>query len=162
MKFNTLSVKNSDFSSKTQPAGELVDSRKRQRVSSLEMNNSGVVPEWTRGKFSDDHLQSYSGTAKIHANWDTTVNSVGNIPNMTPTTDEIVISTNNNEAPKVECMARSGPIKLTAGAKHILKPSQSMDLDNTKPTYSTIPTAGLVHSVNLGGSQKKSTKVYSF
>lgn len=162
LKFNTLSVKNSDFSSKTQPAGELVDSRKRQRVSSLEMNNSGVVPEWTRGKFSDDHLQSYSGTAKIHANWDTTVNSVGNIPNMTPTTDEIVISTNNNEAPKVECMARSGPIKLTAGAKHILKPSQSMDLDNTKPTYSTIPTAGLVHSVNLGGSQKKSTKVYSF
>ncbi|XP_038888639.1 uncharacterized protein LOC120078436 [Benincasa hispida] len=162
LKFNTLSVKDFDFSSKTLLAGELVDSRKRQKISSLETNNSGVVPGWTRGKFSDDHLESNPGTVKIHANWDKAVNSAGNIPNMTQTTDGVVISTKNNETPKFECMARSGPIKLTAGAKHILKPSQSVDIDNTKPTYSTIPSAGLVHSVSLAGSQKKSTKVYSF
>uniref|UniRef100_A0A9I9D852 UBZ4-type domain-containing protein n=2 Tax=Cucumis melo TaxID=3656 RepID=A0A9I9D852_CUCME len=162
LKFNSLSVKDSDFSSKKQLAEEFVDSRKRQKTLSLETNNSGIVPEWTRGKYSDDHLKSNPGMKKIHANRDKAVNSVGNIPNMTQTTDGIVISANNNEAHKVECTARSGPIKLTAGAKHILKPSQSMDVDNTKPTYSTIPSAGLVHSDSLAGSQKKSTKVYSF
>lgn len=166
-KFNTLiSVNDSDLSSKKRPVGELVDSTtKRQKISSLEMNNYGFVPEWTRGNFIDDLQSNPETTTRIHGmNWDRAVNSVGNIPNVTQIDHGVVIST-NNEHSKVECMARSsGPIKLTAGAKHILKPNQSMDIDNkTKPTYSTIPSAGLVHSVGLAGSQKNSsTQVYSF
>lgn len=160
LKFKTLSVKDTDLLSKKQPVGELIDSRKRQKLLSLETNNSGVVAEWTPGKFNDEQ-RSNPGSAKIHGNWDKAVNPTENLPNVTET-DGVLLISPTNESPKVESMARSGPVKLTAGAKHILKPSQSMDLDNTKPTYSTIPSSGLVHSVSLGGSQKKSTKVYSF
>ncbi|XP_022952275.1 uncharacterized protein LOC111455003 isoform X2 [Cucurbita moschata] len=95
LKFNTLSVK--------QP--ELVNSRKRQKMSNLETNN-------TR-EFSDDQLRYNPATAKIPANWEKAVNLTGNISNVAQT----------DGVP-----ARSGPIKLTAGAKHILKPSQRRNL----------------------------------
>ncbi|XP_022930701.1 uncharacterized protein LOC111437098 [Cucurbita moschata] len=128
----------------------------RLKFKSLEMNNAGVLPRWTRGELINDVQSNPGTTAKIIANWDNAVNSAGNMSNMSQT-DGIV-----NESPKVECMARTGPIKLTAGAKHILKPSQSMDFEYNKPTYSTVPSAGLAQCVRLVESQKKSTKVYSF
>ncbi|GFS45449.1 hypothetical protein Acr_00g0096070 [Actinidia rufa] len=41
---------------------------------------------------------------------------------------------------KVDEITRSGPIRLSAGAKHILKPSSNTnDEDNSRPTHSTIP-----------------------
>ncbi|XP_022989178.1 uncharacterized protein LOC111486332 isoform X1 [Cucurbita maxima] len=128
----------------------------RLKFKSLEMNNAGVLPRWTQRKLIDDVQSNPRTAAKIIANWDKAVNSAGNMSNMSQT-DGIV-----NEAPKGECMARRGPIKLTAGAKHILKPSQRMDLEYNKPTYSTVPSAGLAQCVSLVESQKKSTKVYSF
>lgn len=59
---------------------------------------------------------------------------------------------------KVEGVTRSGPIKLSAGTKHILKPIQNMDQDNSKPTYSTIPIAAVMST----GSINKSAKIYRF
>ncbi|TXG54172.1 hypothetical protein EZV62_019428 [Acer yangbiense] len=61
---------------------------------------------------------------------------------------------------KVDEMARSGPgpVKLIAGAKHILKPSQNMKQDNSRPVHSTIPFATMTET----NSQKKSTKIYRF
>ncbi|KAJ0111400.1 hypothetical protein Patl1_01487 [Pistacia atlantica] len=64
------------------------------------------------------------------------------------------------DSSKVDGIARSGPIKLSAGAKYILKPSQNMDQDNSRLVHSTIPFATVPDSNNLSESQKKSTKVY--
>ncbi|XP_044503677.1 uncharacterized protein LOC123224171 isoform X2 [Mangifera indica] len=66
------------------------------------------------------------------------------------------------DSSKVDGIGRSGPIKLSAGAKHILKPSQNMDQDNSRLVHSTIPFATAPDSAYLRESQKKSTKVYRF
>ncbi|XP_059663316.1 uncharacterized protein LOC132308994 [Cornus florida] len=66
------------------------------------------------------------------------------------------------DSSKMDLMARSGPIKLSAGAKHILKPSQNMDECNFRPTHSTIPFAVACSSVQTFEAQKKSAKIYKF
>ncbi|KAK2662710.1 hypothetical protein Ddye_001284 [Dipteronia dyeriana] len=67
---------------------------------------------------------------------------------------------------KVDEMARSGPgpcpVKLIAGAKHILKPSQNMKQDYSRPVHSTIPFATMTETDSVLDSQKKSTKIYRF
>ncbi|KAK3446224.1 hypothetical protein EUGRSUZ_A01960 [Eucalyptus grandis] len=55
--------------------------------------------------------------------------------------------------------AKPGPTKLSAGAKHILKPSKNMDRDNSIPIHSTIPFAGVTM---VPESQVKSAKIYEF
>ncbi|KAF8018083.1 hypothetical protein BT93_H3094 [Corymbia citriodora subsp. variegata] len=55
--------------------------------------------------------------------------------------------------------AKPGPTKLSAGAKHILKPSKNMDRDNSMPIHSTIPFAGVTM---VPESQVKSAKIYEF
>ncbi|GAV65154.1 hypothetical protein CFOL_v3_08669 [Cephalotus follicularis] len=67
-----------------------------------------------------------------------------------------------NDYSKVDGVGRVGPIKLSAGAKHILKPSQNMDQDNSIPIHSTIPFAVVTNSGGIFESQKKSTKIYKF
>ncbi|PIA33851.1 hypothetical protein AQUCO_03900002v1 [Aquilegia coerulea] len=64
---------------------------------------------------------------------------------------------------EVDSVARSsGPIKLSAGAKHILKPSQKSDQDNTRPIHSSIPIGLVSNSNNASELQKKSSKIYRF
>lgn len=58
--------------------------------------------------------------------------------------------------------SRPGPIKLSAGAKHILKPSLNMDQDCPRPIHSTIPFSIGTSSDKLLISQKKAAKVYRF
>nr|XP_048327367.1 uncharacterized protein LOC107405635 [Ziziphus jujuba var. spinosa] len=72
------------------------------------------------------------------------------------------IITSDNESPKVDYMARSGPIKLSAGAKHILKPNQNMDQDNSRPIHSTIPFASVTNGSRAPEYQNKATKIYRF
>lgn len=55
-----------------------------------------------------------------------------------------------------------GPIKLSAGAKHILKPCQKkMDSDNTRLTYSTRPFA-LTNESAHPVAMKKSARIFQF
>nr|XP_010916300.1 uncharacterized protein LOC105041151 [Elaeis guineensis] len=56
---------------------------------------------------------------------------------------------------------RPGPVKLSAGAKHILKPSQNMDQDNSRPIHSTIPFA-VGTSCSTAPVSQKSATIYRF
>lgn len=63
---------------------------------------------------------------------------------------------------KPDSVGRSGPIKLSAGAKHILKPSQNIDQDNSRPTHSTLPCAVVTDTSKVPDFQKKLSKIYRF
>ncbi|CAK9164432.1 unnamed protein product [Ilex paraguariensis] len=65
------------------------------------------------------------------------------------------------ESSKLENSPKLGPIKLTAGAKHILKPSH-LDQNNSRPFHSTIPFAEATSSGWVSESNGKSAKMYSF
>ncbi|XP_043701831.1 uncharacterized protein LOC122652215 [Telopea speciosissima] len=62
---------------------------------------------------------------------------------------------------KQDGMVRAGPIKLSAGAKHILKPSQNMDRDQPRPTHSTVPFEAVTDSDKISEFQK-SAQIYRF
>ncbi|GFS38585.1 hypothetical protein Acr_00g0058450 [Actinidia rufa] len=63
----------------------------------------------------------------------------------------------------VDEIARSGPIRLSAGAKHIIKPSSNMnDQDNSRPTHSTIPFDASPSSVRVSESEKRTAQIYRF
>ncbi|KAM5579988.1 hypothetical protein ABKV19_009631 [Rosa sericea] len=66
------------------------------------------------------------------------------------------------ESSKVDDVGRSGPIKLSAGAKHIIKPIQNVDQDNCRPIHSTIPFVAVTDCCTEPEPQKKSTKIYKF
>ncbi|KAF5732476.1 hypothetical protein HS088_TW17G00003 [Tripterygium wilfordii] len=55
-----------------------------------------------------------------------------------------------------------GPIKLSAGAKHILKPSLSMDEDVGNPTYSTVPIVSVTDGGSFFEPQNKRGKIFRF
>ncbi|XP_072953804.1 uncharacterized protein [Typha angustifolia] len=57
---------------------------------------------------------------------------------------------------------RPGPVKLSAGAKHVLKPSPNMDEDNSRPIHSTIPLAFGTSCGKMTLSQKENAKIYRF
>ncbi|XP_057505950.1 uncharacterized protein LOC130789235 [Actinidia eriantha] len=64
---------------------------------------------------------------------------------------------------KVDEIARSGPIRLSAGAKHILKPSSNTnDQDNSRPTHSTIPLDTSPSSAGVSESEKRTSQIYRF
>lgn len=54
---------------------------------------------------------------------------------------------------------RYGPIKLSAGAKHILKPSLNTDQDNSRLVHSTIPCISMMDCGGFMETQKKPTKI---
>ncbi|XP_050227301.1 uncharacterized protein LOC126676961 [Mercurialis annua] len=56
----------------------------------------------------------------------------------------------------------SGPIRLTAGAKHIIKPGRNVDYDNPRLIHSTISFPGVTDSDSFIDSQKKSATIYRF
>ncbi|KAJ1441402.1 hypothetical protein SESBI_01548 [Sesbania bispinosa] len=59
-------------------------------------------------------------------------------------------------------MVTLGPVKLSPGAKHILKPSQNSDQDNSRPIHSVIPIAATTDRGRDLELQRKLTKVYRF
>ncbi|KAB2064255.1 hypothetical protein ES319_A09G006800v1 [Gossypium barbadense] len=59
-------------------------------------------------------------------------------------------------------VTRLGPIKLSPGVKHILKPSQKVDQDNSRLIHSTIPFASVTDCGKVLETLKKSTKIYRF
>ncbi|KAI3901099.1 hypothetical protein MKW92_040449 [Papaver armeniacum] len=61
---------------------------------------------------------------------------------------------------KLDTMGRSGPIKLTAGAKHILKPSPKIARDIRKPTHPTIPLGQVANASKVSELQKKPVQIF--
>lgn len=61
-----------------------------------------------------------------------------------------------------EGIEKSGPIRLSAGAKHILRPSSDMNQDNSRPTFASIPFAAAASSGRVSESEKKSAQIYRF
>ncbi|KAJ6801717.1 uncharacterized protein M6B38_195745 [Iris pallida] len=57
---------------------------------------------------------------------------------------------------------KSGPVKLSAGAKHILKPSQCTDQDNARVIHSSIPFEVGSSSSKVPVSLDKTTRIYRF
>ncbi|KAF7140629.1 hypothetical protein RHSIM_Rhsim06G0121200 [Rhododendron simsii] len=55
---------------------------------------------------------------------------------------------------------KSGPIRLSAGAKHILKPSSDMNQDNSRATFSSIPFAAVTSSGRASEPEMKSAQIY--
>nr|CAD1834064.1 unnamed protein product [Ananas comosus var. bracteatus] len=70
--------------------------------------------------------------------------------------------TGNAGVSSLDCVRRSGPLKLSAGAKHVLKPSQNTDLDNSRPIHSTIPFPVGTSCNTVPVPQNKATKIYRF
>ncbi|XWS44482.1 hypothetical protein CRYUN_Cryun15aG0048800 [Craigia yunnanensis] len=66
------------------------------------------------------------------------------------------------DSSKVDGVTRSGPIKLSPGVKHILKPNQTVDQDNSRLIHSTIPFASVIDCSSILETRKKSTKIYRF
>ncbi|MBA0754348.1 hypothetical protein Gogos_005527 [Gossypium gossypioides] len=59
-------------------------------------------------------------------------------------------------------VTRLGPIKLSPGVKHILKPNQKVDQDNSRLNHSTIPFASVTDCGKMLETLKKSRKIYRF
>ncbi|CAN6571209.1 unnamed protein product [Malus baccata var. baccata] len=67
------------------------------------------------------------------------------------------------ESSKTDSVVRStGPIKLSAGAKHIIKPTPNVDQDNSRSIHSTIPFVAVTNGFREPQPQKKATKIYRF
>ncbi|XP_050381937.1 uncharacterized protein LOC126798898 [Argentina anserina] len=66
------------------------------------------------------------------------------------------------ESSKVDDVGRSGPMKLSAGAKHIIKPTPNVEQDNCRPMHSTIPFVAATNGCTEPDPQTKSTKIYKF
>ncbi|KAG9149936.1 hypothetical protein Leryth_010011 [Lithospermum erythrorhizon] len=59
--------------------------------------------------------------------------------------------------------ARTGPVKLAAGGKHILKPSKkASQIDNSSPTSSTIRFVETLRAKNVLQSDDKPARIYKF
>lgn len=56
----------------------------------------------------------------------------------------------------------SGPVKLSPGANHMLKPSQNVDQDNSRLIHSVTPIAAITDSVRDLELQRKLTKMHRF
>ncbi|XVE83597.1 hypothetical protein DITRI_Ditri16bG0099600 [Diplodiscus trichospermus] len=66
------------------------------------------------------------------------------------------------DSSKVDGVTRAGPVKLSPGVKHILKPCQTVYQDNSRLIHSTIPFASVTDGGSIVETQKKSTKIYRF
>ncbi|XP_027774486.1 uncharacterized protein LOC107024152 isoform X3 [Solanum pennellii] len=77
------------------------------------------------------------------------------------TTEARLGSFKDEDTLKFECTLGSGPIKLTAGAKHVLKPCLYNDQTNFSPTHSTIQFDASA-TVSTTRETEQSTKIYKF
>eukprot|EP00268_Persea_americana_P066742 TRINITY_DN9126_c0_g1_i1.p1 TRINITY_DN9126_c0_g1~~TRINITY_DN9126_c0_g1_i1.p1 ORF type:complete len:1266 (+),score=278.91 TRINITY_DN9126_c0_g1_i1:85-3882(+) len=109
-----------------------------------------------------EHVPAYTqyntGTPEFHIHNDKSVDTV--IP-MEIENDGYAIASGDN-AFQLDGVARLGPIKLSAGAKHILRPSQNTDQDKGRPTHSTIRFTAVDDSCKVPEFQEKTAKIYRF
>uniref|UniRef100_A0A5B7ALN7 UBZ4-type domain-containing protein n=2 Tax=Davidia involucrata TaxID=16924 RepID=A0A5B7ALN7_DAVIN len=145
---------------KKRPAAKSNDPTKRTKIPNLETPEgySSVTALKTSGNFGGD-IQFSKGALGLNSNGDK-ASSEGCWQNETQK-DGLRVSPGVDSF-KLDDMARSGPIKLSAGAKHILKPCQNMDQNNARSTHSTIPFAAATSSGRVVQSEKKSAKIYRF
>ncbi|XP_074568202.1 uncharacterized protein LOC141824764 [Curcuma longa] len=74
--------------------------------------------------------------------------------------DNVVVS--GGFVPSKSSHKRSGPVKLSAGAKHILRPNGSLDQENSRPIYSTIYFTQATSSGKDAIPKETAAKVYRF
>ncbi|XP_058095448.1 uncharacterized protein LOC131240925 isoform X2 [Magnolia sinica] len=139
---------------KKRPAAKTDETTKPMKKPNLEMQkdlNSWTGPQ--KGEYLHGYTRYNTGTPALHAHGDKPVTEIEK--------DEFRTTSGVNSF-KLDAVAKSGPIKLSAGAKHILKPSQNMDQDNSRPTHSTIPFAVVADSGKMPDFQRKTAKIYRF
>ncbi|XP_010925574.1 uncharacterized protein [Elaeis guineensis] len=73
-----------------------------------------------------------------------------------------MVATSGSGAPNFNPQERSGFVKLSGGAKHMLKPCQDMDQDKSRPVHSTVPFAVGTTSDREPVSPSKASKLYRF
>ncbi|KAJ9685906.1 hypothetical protein PVL29_015003 [Vitis rotundifolia] len=162
MKSKSFFVKDSDYSKNTKkrPAVEANESPKPPKLMTLEMReeSSTVTGLNTVGNYSSEE-QLNPVALELNSDRDQ-ASSIGCMPSETQ--KDGLANSPGIDAAKLDGVTRSGPVKLSAGAKHILKPSQNMDHDSSRPTHSTIPFAVVTDSGRVSGPQKKTAKIYRF
>ena len=160
MKSKSFGIKDPHSCKKTRrPAAKADYSTKSTRVPNLAMQkDSSPATGLTRENFSGD-IQSNAGVVELNRSKDK-ASRVGCCP--IENQKDGLRTSFGSDSSKVDSSARSGPVKLSAGAKHILKPSQPMDQDNSRPIHSTIPFSLASDCGSVPESQKKLTKIYRF
>lgn len=160
MKSKAFGIKDPHPCKKTKrPAAKADGSTKPTRILNLEMQEDlSAVTGLTRENFTRE-IQRNAGMLELDPNRDK-ASGVGSYPN--ESLKDGLRTSPGIDSSKVDGMARSGPVKLSAGAKHILKPSQAVDQDNSKLIYSTVPFAAATNCSREPESQKKLTKIYRF
>lgn len=162
MKSKTIFVKDSDSSkhTKKRPAAEAKYSPRPSKLMTLEMQEeSSTVTGLNTVAYHGQEEQINQVTLDLNLARDKT-SGTGCAPIRTQK-DGLAYSS-EIDATKLDGTTRSGPVKLSAGAKHILKPSQNMDHDSSRPTHSTIPFALVADCRQVSGPQKKTAKIYRF
>ncbi|XP_077226935.1 uncharacterized protein LOC143860252 [Tasmannia lanceolata] len=144
---------------KKRPASKVDESTKSLKKPNIEMQDSNAPSGSKKREYLHGYTQYNAGTSERHAYRDKMV-GVGFSGMETETANDG--RTASVGSFKFDSIQRSGPIKLSAGAKHILKPSRNMDHDNSRPTHSTIPFAMVTNSGKAPGFQKKPAKIYQF
>ncbi|GMI99316.1 hypothetical protein HRI_003600900 [Hibiscus trionum] len=135
-------------------------------VKSVKVSNLGIREEsraatrLTRENFIDD-IQCNMGSLEIEPERNEA--SIGRwIPNESRCT--VFGLSAGIDSSKVDTYGatRLSSIKLSPGVKHILKPNQNADQDNSRLIHSTSPFASLTECGNMLETRKKSTKIYRF
>ncbi|KAF2290635.1 hypothetical protein GH714_014809 [Hevea brasiliensis] len=160
MKSNTYGVKLSDHYQKIRkrPATIADDLLRPTKMPCLIQEDSIAVRELTRAKSSSE-IWHNAGAHKPNSNGDKAID-VGCGPSVAK--NDGLGTSHDIDSCKADDMVKSGPTKLAAGAKHILKPSWNMDQDNSRLIHSTIPFAAVTDWDSFLDSQKKSTMIYRF
>ncbi|KAF8411100.1 hypothetical protein HHK36_003639 [Tetracentron sinense] len=146
--------------SKKRPAAKASDSKKPLKKPNLEMQgDSSAMTGLNKRVNFNGYTQRNAGAPEFDQLRDTG-KDVGYYP-MEIQKDGLRTSSGIDSF-KMDGFARLGPIKLSAGAKHILKPSQNLYQDKSRPTHSTIPFAAVPNSSKVPEFQNKSEKIYRF
>ena len=162
LKSKSFFVKDSVYSKNTKkrPSAEANDSPKPYKLMTLEMQEeSSTVTGLNMVGNHSSEKQLNLVALELNSDRDK-ASSVGCAPSVTQ--KDGLPNSPGSDAAQLDGMTRSGPIKLSAGAKHILKPSQNMDHDCSRPTHSTIPFAAATDYGKVSGPQNKTAKIYRF
>ncbi|KAF2302190.1 hypothetical protein GH714_033691 [Hevea brasiliensis] len=159
MKSNTFGINLPDHYQKIRkrPAATADDLLRSTKMPRPICEDSNAATELARGKSSSE-IWHNAGAHQPNSNGNKAI-EVGCGPNEAE--KEGLGTSHDVDSCKADGMVKSGPIKLTAGAKHVLKPSGNMDQDNSRLMHSTIPFAAVTDCDSFLDSQKKSM-IYRF
>ncbi|OMO60855.1 hypothetical protein COLO4_33721 [Corchorus olitorius] len=164
MKLKNVGIQDPDICQKTRkrPGAEedylLMNPIKIPNLGNLD--ESRAAARLTRENFVDD-IQCHRGSLEIDPYRDET-GLIGWIPNESQCNGFGTSAGIDDDSSKVDGELRPGLVKLSAGVKHILKPSQNVDRDNSRLIHSTIPFAPVADCDSILETQMKSTKIYRF